>query len=248
MMTLPRDAVAISASGLDRLQIQPYPFDQDLLTPFADGDAPRLRIERFPATAIVLGHGSRPERELYLDRCRADEMPIFRRRGGGCAVVLDPGNLIVSLTLPLPGLTGIRSAYDRITGWLISSLARVGVSGVHREGVSDLALEDRKIGGACIYRQRGLLHYTATLLIDPDIELAERYLPHPPREPAYRRGRSHRAFMGALARTSLRRDPGELGRMLRADLERDLERKAESDLERQREAMPNRSGLVLATD
>jgi lipoate-protein ligase A len=216
MMTLPSDAAEVSASGLDRLRIEPYPFDQDLLMPFTAGDAPRLRVERFPTTAIVLGHGGRPERELHVDRCLADDLPVFRRRGGGCAVVLDPGNLIVSLTLPLPGLAGIRNAYDRITDWLIAGLTRAGVSGAYREGASDLALADRKIGGACIYRQRGLLHYTTTLLVDPDVELVERYLPHPPREPEYRRGRSHRAFMGELVRTSLGRDPDELVRVLQS--------------------------------
>jgi lipoate-protein ligase A len=40
--------------------------------------------------------------------------------------------------------------------------------------------------------------YSATLLVDPDLDLVERYLAHPPREPEYRRGRPHRDFMGRL--------------------------------------------------
>ena len=59
-------------------------------------------------------------------------------------------------------------------------------------------LGERKIGGSCIWRTRGLLYYSTTLLVDPDLDLCERYLPHPPREPAYRAGRPHRAFMGSL--------------------------------------------------
>ena len=52
--------------------------------------------------------------------------------------------------------------------------------------------------GSCIYRTRGLLYYSTTLLLDPDLELVERYLPHPPREPEYRRGRPHRDFMTSV--------------------------------------------------
>jgi len=178
--------------------IAPYSLDDDLLVPFRPGEEPRTRLYAHPATAVVLGRGSDPARELYIDACLADRVPLSRRRGGGCAVVLDPGNLVISVALPLPGLAGIRTAYDRITEWLIAALARCGIAGVRREGICDLALEDRKLGGACIYRRRDLLYYSTTLLVAPDIGKVERYLRHPPREPQYRRGRTHREFMGAL--------------------------------------------------
>jgi lipoate-protein ligase A len=115
-------------------------------------------------------------------------------------VVLDPGNVIVSVALPLPGLGGIKRSFARISDWLIAGLARSGVPGVGQQGVSDLTLGDTKIGGSCIHRSRDLLYYSTTLLVAPDHELMERYLQHPPREPEYRNGRSHRQFTGALAR------------------------------------------------
>jgi lipoate-protein ligase A len=77
---------------------------------------------------------------------------------------------------------------------------------VSQEGVSDLVHDGHKIGGSCIYRSRDLLYYSTTLLIDPDLELVERYLKHPPREPGYRRGRRHAEFMGSISRTL-----GEIG-------------------------------------
>jgi lipoate-protein ligase A len=179
--------------------IAPYLPDDDLLAPFRPGEGPRARAYIHPETAVVLGRGSDPARELHIDACLADRVPIYRRRGGGCAVVLDPGNLVVSVALPLPGLGGIRAAYDRMTEWLIETLARCGAAGVRREGASDLARADRKLGGACIYRRRDLLLYSTTLLVAPDIDKVERYLQHPPREPQYRRGRTHREFMGWLS-------------------------------------------------
>lgn len=168
----------------------------------ADGRA-RVRAAAWPLAgappvAVVVGHGGRAAVEVAADAARADGVPLYRRPGGGCAVVLDPGNAVVSVAWPQPGIGGITSAFARISGWLIEALARCGVPGVTRQGTSDLALDGRKIGGSCLWRTRGLVHYATTLLVAPDLDLVERYLPHPPREPAWRRGRAHREFMGAV--------------------------------------------------
>jgi len=178
--------------------IRSYDRDDDLLAAAASSGRVQTRIYRYPDLALVLGRGSRPEAELHLDACRHDRIPILRRRGGGCSVLLDPGNLVVAVALPLPGLGQIRRAVDRLTDGLIAGLAQLGCPDLRREGISDLAMGDRKVAGSCVYRRRGLLFYSATVLTDPDIDAMERYLRHPPREPAYRRGRPHREFVRAL--------------------------------------------------
>jgi lipoate-protein ligase A len=180
------------------LAAERYDRDDDLLAAVGRDGRPRLRVAGVPHVAVVLGRGSRPARELRLAAVLADRVPVLTRPGGGCAVVLDPGNLVVSVVLPLPGVGGIRGAFARLTTWLCAGLARSGVTGVARGGVSDLVLDDRKVGGSAIYRRRGLLYYSSTLLVAPDLDLVDRYLMHPPREPAYRRGRPHREFMGSL--------------------------------------------------
>ena len=80
--------------------------------------------------------------------------------------------------------------------------------------MSDLVLGQRKIGGACIYRSGALVHYSTTLLVEPQVELMERYLLHPPREPEYRQGRSHAEFVTNLPAPrgveALRRDLQEV--------------------------------------
>ena len=93
-------------------------------------------------------------------------------------------------------------------------LAACGVADVRHEGVSDLAVGDRKLGGSCIWRTRGLVYYSTTLLVNPDLTLMERYLPHPPREPAYRRGRSHADFVTSVAALGGETDPDRLRRCL----------------------------------
>jgi lipoate-protein ligase A len=181
-----------------RLDIGRFDRDEDLLEAARRQHRPGISVYRYPTTSIVLGNGSKPEVELHCQAVLDDGVAVLRRRGGGCAVVLDPGNIVVSVALPLPGLGGIRTSFACISGWLIRGLAEVGVAGITQRGVSDLTIGDTKIGGSCIHRSRDLLYYSTTLLVDPETGLMERYLQLPPREPDYRKGRTHRQFTGAL--------------------------------------------------
>jgi lipoate-protein ligase A len=187
---------------LEELPTEPYHFDDEMMNATRGDGQPRVRVYPWQGVAVVIGRGGKQHLELDCAAIARDGVTLFRRPGGGCAVVLDPGNVILSLALPLPGVGGITSAFAAISTWLAGNLARVGVPGVRQEGVSDLAIQIdsqfRKIGGSCVYRTRGLLYYSTTLLVDPDLDLVERYLPHPPREPDYRAGRKHRDFMGRL--------------------------------------------------
>jgi len=179
--------------------ILPYSADDDLVDAVrADGRA-RARVYRCAELAVVLGRGSQSDLELHEEACRVDGVPVYRRRGGGCAVVIDPGNLIMVAAVPLPGLGRVRASMQRCTDWTLDLLARCGVAGIERQGVCDLAIGERKVGGASLHRASGLVTYGTTLLVKPDLDCVERYLKHPPREPEYRRGRGHREFMGSLA-------------------------------------------------
>jgi len=184
------------------MKILPYDLDEDLIAAAESTGREQLRIIQYPQVAAVIGRGGKIEVEVHADRLAADGIPLLRRRGGGCAVVLDPGNLIVSLVLPRPGVGEITRTFRELSERMIAALTACGVPGVRQEGTSDLALGDRKLGGSCIYRSRGLIYYSTTLLVDPDLELIDRYLPHPPREPDYRRARSHHDFLTSLARES----------------------------------------------
>ncbi|MDQ7008407.1 MAG: hypothetical protein Q9Q40_14390 [Acidobacteriota bacterium] len=179
--------------------ITAYTADEDLLTAVAHQGRGRVRLQRATGIQVVLGRSSDPAVELLVDAWRTAPIPVSRRRGGGCSVLIDPGNLLISVVLPVPGFGAIRRHFDWISTWLCGVLAACGIDGVRREGTSDLSLGGRKIGGSCIYRSRNLLYYSTTLLADPELPLIERYLAHPPREPAYRRGRCHRDFLLPLA-------------------------------------------------
>jgi lipoate---protein ligase len=179
--------------------LAPYVLDEKLIAEVQTTGCPRLAAYPHPGIAVVVGRGGDPAVETRPELIARDGVPLLRRRGGGCAVVVDPGNLVVSLALPVPGIGAITAAFAAISARIAAALAVHGIDGARQAGVSDLAVDDRKVGGSCIWRTRGLLYYSTTLLVDPDWDLIDRYLPHPPREPEYRRGREHRRFLTSLA-------------------------------------------------
>ncbi len=183
---------------------------------------PRLRVYGWSEPAVIIGRGGHQDQELFTAAIEQDRIPVLKRPGGGCSVVLDPGNLIVAVALPLPGIGGITRAFAAISHWLCAALAGCGIPDVRQEGVSDLVLGSRKIGGSCVYRSRGLLYYSTTLLIEPDIGLVQRYLKLPPREPQYRNGRAHQDFMGSLRPDPWPHSPQKLREALEPELQSTL--------------------------
>jgi lipoate---protein ligase len=180
------------------LKVVPYERDELLLARCRKSGRPEIEVYRPDSTELVMGRGSRVELELEASICQEDELRVSRRLGGGCAVILDAGNLVLSVALPLPGVGGVRAVFNDLTKWVIEGLGRAGLSDVEKAGSSDLALLGKKVGGSCVYRAKGFFLYSTTLLFRPPIDAAERYLGHPPREPDYRAARRHSDFMGSL--------------------------------------------------
>jgi lipoate-protein ligase A len=117
-----------------------------------------------------------------------------------------------------PGLGAIRLVFDACTRWIVAALSRAGVPAVGVEGVSDLVIGDRKVGGSAIHRSRGLVYFSSTILVAPRVDLMERFLAHPPREPAYRRGRDHASFVGDVSGAAPGLDARTLTRRLAEEL------------------------------
>ncbi|MBN2491983.1 MAG: hypothetical protein JXQ29_14140 [Planctomycetes bacterium] len=196
------------------IEIGDYDLDRELVEAARRERRARVAVYPYPGVAVVLGRGSDPAVELDLAAVRADGVAVLRRPGGGSAVVLDPGNVIVSVALPTVGFRENAACFDALTRWLIEGLCHLGIAGVHGGGISDLVLDDRKVAGSCIHRCPDSLYYSACLLVQPDIEGIARYLRHPPREPDYRRGRSHAEFLGSLGEFPVGQDSARFARAL----------------------------------
>ncbi|MBZ0266211.1 hypothetical protein K8I28_16255 [bacterium] len=172
-----------------------YDYDESLIESCRTTSQNQLSIYNFPETAIVLGRGSKFNLEVNREEYFNDPIKVYQRRGGGCAVVLDPGNIIVSVALVAPGLKQTKEYFQRCTDWMILGMKKCGVGKVYQDGISDLVMDNRKIAGSCVWRSKDIFYYSVSLLVDADLSLIDRYLLHPPREPEYRQGRSHSEFV-----------------------------------------------------
>jgi lipoate-protein ligase A len=66
---------------------------------------------------------------------------------------------------------------------------------VQVQGISDLAVDGRKFSGNAQHRKRFCSLFHGTFLLGFNLGLMETYLTMPSKQPAYRRGRSHAAFL-----------------------------------------------------
>ncbi|NLI48427.1 MAG: hypothetical protein GX414_15090 [Acidobacteria bacterium] len=176
----------------------PYDFpDRELLN--ADGAVYRCLVWQPAAVCVVIGRGNSSAASVFLDRAAADGVAVVQRPSGGEAVVLSPRTLAVSAVHRAADQMASRRYFELFNGAAIRALAGLGVTGLSRRGISDIALGDRKILGSSIYRNRRQVLYHAVLNVAESPELMERYLRPPGRQPDYRRDRSHRDFVTSLA-------------------------------------------------
>jgi lipoate-protein ligase A len=66
------------------------------------------------------------------------------------------------------------------------------------EGISDLAVDGRKVSGSAQRRKRNVLLFHGTILYRMQAGIVSRYLKQPKRQPDYRRDRSHCQFLRTI--------------------------------------------------
>jgi len=169
-----------------------------------------LRVWEWPAPVVVLGSGCKIATDVNESACRAAGVPIVRRSSGGGTVLWGRGCLLFSLVLSYERaveLLDIHESYRYILDRVVACLA---LEGVHREGISDMVLGDRKFSGNAQQRKRSHLLHHGTLLYEFDLTQVCQFLPSPLRQPEYRENRPHEMFLCNLSLT-----PEELKRRLR---------------------------------
>ncbi len=166
-----------------------------------------LRLWEPRRMMVVVGRSTKIADEVDLDRCRQDDLPVLRRTSGGASVVLGPGCLVFSLVVSFrqrPELVSLERSHGFVLSAVAASLGRYA-DNIVRQGTSDLALRfqaegsrterDQKFSGNSMSRRRDAMLYHGTLLYDFPLPQISRYLRTPQRQPEYRAGRSHEAFV-----------------------------------------------------
>lgn len=164
----------------------------------------------------VLGLGQEASRELWLKALQRDGIAVIRRSSGGGAVLLAPGVLCCGLIAPpqwCEGLEEIRTSFRVLAQPLVATCRSLGLE-ADFAGISDIAVRRStpeewaadspevtwvKIAGCAQLRKKKAVLVHASLLVDLDLRLLDRYLPMPSEMPAYRNGRGHTEFCQTLA-------------------------------------------------
>jgi lipoate---protein ligase len=173
--------------------------DEALLDTAEESNEPTevLRFWEAGRPVVVLGRSSKAAEEANLEACRTDGVPVLRRCSGGAAIVAGRGCLMYAVVLSYelhPELRALDLAHRFVLSRLREALLPLA-SGVQFRGTSDLAVGDHKFSGNSLRCKRNHLLYHGTLLYDFDLTLLGKYLGTAPRQPAYRKGRTHRQFV-----------------------------------------------------
>jgi len=183
------------------LPVENIALDEALLEELDErGGNPVLRFWESDRLFVVLGRASRAADDVDLAACHEDGLPILRRASGGGTVLQGPGCLSYALVLPLdwhPALANIRSTNQFILEQMAAALRRWEPTTAF-QGISDLAIEDRKISGNAQRRTGKALLFHGTILHGMSADLIARYLKHPSRQPEYRSDRPHQAFLRTI--------------------------------------------------
>lgn len=149
---------------------------------------------------IVVGSSNKIALEINEGMCETDNIPIYRRKGGGGAVVLYPGCVCVGCGVWVANYYDNSRYFYLLNQAIIDSLVSLSPNflGITQDGISDITWEGEKIGGTSMFRRRNYLLYQASLLVDVNDDLISRYLKHPSSEPAYRNSRKHEDFLIGL--------------------------------------------------
>ncbi len=173
--------------------------------------------------SVVLGRSNEAEKECHFDLCAQEGVEVLKRAGGGGTVVLHSGCVVVSFGAWMQQPFKNDVYFSLINKSISATIQKkYGLMDIKERGISDLAIGDKKIAGTSLFRSKGYLLYQASILVESRIDLIERLLKHPSREPDYRKGKTHRDFIAGLNEYVIGLTPGDLELALTQNLKSSL--------------------------
>ncbi|MCH2182662.1 MAG: lipoate--protein ligase family protein, partial [Mariniblastus sp.] len=165
-----------------------------------EADCEVLRLWHPSEPLVVMGRSSSLSREVNLDYCQREQIPVIRRCSGGATIVTGPGCLMYAVLLSYrkrPELRMLEQAHRFVMSTIQAAIGSLGVS-VEFQGTSDLTMDNRKFSGNALRCKKDWLLYHGTLLYGMNLEWITDCLGQPERQPDYRADRSHAEFVGQI--------------------------------------------------
>lgn len=149
-------------------------------------------------TIIVQGRANNLHDSVFVELAHKDGIEIIKRPSGGESVILSRNTLVISVKIDIEDQLKAHSFFDKINSIIKLSLSNLGIKNLLSKGISDISIGEKKILGSSMFRKPGFLFYHAVLNVSENIEIIDKYLKHPKREPDYRKGRKHTDFVSSI--------------------------------------------------
>jgi lipoate-protein ligase A len=163
--------------------------------------------------AVILGRSRSVGEDVFLENCRADEIPVLRRHSGGGTVYIHPD--VLNFTVVAPYTHGALKPRSRIRESVVFLLKPV-LEALKKSGIEadiskygDIMVDGRKVGGNAQARKKQTILHHGTLMLDDRVVEMERYL----RVPIERRGLPHSEFVAGLRQGGRKFDDGFIQRL-----------------------------------
>jgi lipoate-protein ligase A len=128
---------------------------------------------------ICIGYHQELEKEVDVEYCRENGLPITRRQVGGGAVYLDENQLFWHIIVPRSQAPyRIEDVYTRYLAGPVNALRAMGIPAVYRP-VNDIQVDGRKIGGTGAATIGDAIVVVGSLIFDFDYETMVRVLKVP---------------------------------------------------------------------
>ena len=137
----------------------------------SDSEAPTISFYKWKPSAVSIGCFQSMEDEIDLDVCKKLNVDTVRRRTGGGAVYHDNfGEITYSVIAPESMFPkNIIESYKIICGWIIDSLALIGLQASFIP-INDIIVNNKKISGNAQTRRNRILLQHGTILYDVDVK------------------------------------------------------------------------------
>jgi lipoate-protein ligase A len=135
------------------------------------GGSPVIRFYGWTPAAVSIGYFQSLEKEVDLAACESAGVGFVRRRTGGGAVYHDPtGEITYSVIAKEDAFPkDIIASYRVICGWVIDSLAHLGIRSEFKP-INDIITSGKKISGNAQTRRGGVLLQHGTILHSVDVD------------------------------------------------------------------------------